>query len=198
MSDCKFEMLRSLLIEDRSVRRFNNSVPVQEIDLYRMVELVRYCASGRNIQPLKYRFVSSAEECALIYSQLKWAGYYSDWSGPEESERPTAYIVQCLDTSITDNPMADDGLQLQALTLGARALNVGACIIKSFNIPKIEELLKLDSHLKPLHVVALGYQAEITAIVDIDNDDDYKYYRDESDRQCVPKRKLSQLIIPAK
>ncbi|MDE5675251.1 MAG: nitroreductase family protein, partial [Muribaculaceae bacterium] len=60
-------MLRKLLMTDRSVRRFDVSKTIGEDVLKNLVELTRYCASGRNLQPLKYRLVVTPEECEKIY-----------------------------------------------------------------------------------------------------------------------------------
>lgn len=191
-----FDKFESLLKSDRSIRRFDASRPVDAHMLERLVSLVRYCASGRNLQPLKYKAVSDAITCDEVFSHLKWAGYYTDWDGPSPSERPVAYLVQCLDTSLTADPMCDEGLQLQAITLGAAAMGLGGCIIKSFNAPAISRILGLADNLKPVYVLALGYPAEETRIVPLVDGSGYKYYRDADDVQCVPKRPLSELLIP--
>lgn len=190
----KFEILRELLISNRSIRRFDNSRTIGRDELGNLVELVRYCASGRNLQPLRYRIVTATDECDAIFPALAWAGYYQDWAGPAKEERPVAYLVQCLDTDLTENPMCDEGLQLEAITLGAAAKGIHGCIIKSFNVEKVKEALNLPANMKPCYVLALGYPAEKAYIVDI-KDNDYKYFRNEADEQCVPKRPLSELIF---
>lgn len=189
-----FNEFKELLKEDRSVRRFHELQRITDETLENLVELTRYCASGRNLQPLKYRICSDPKECGSLFENLKWAGYYGNWS-PAPGERPAAYLLQCLDLSLTDNPMCDEGLQLQAITLGARALGIGCCIIKSFNKKVIAEQLNIPQNMDIRYVVALGYPAEETIITDMDSNGDIKYYRDSSDRQCVPKRPLSSLII---
>lgn len=183
-----------LLLADRSVRRFKSDVEIQRELLERLVGLTRYCASGRNLQPLRYRIVDSPEEKDAIFPLLKWAGYYTEWDGPELAQRPAAYLIQCLDTNLTENCLCDDGLHLQAITLGATALGLGACIIKAFNAPALTEVLDLPEQLKPLYVLALGVPDEETMIVPM-ADGDYKYFRNEADAQCVPKRSLEELII---
>lgn len=192
-----FEIVKKLLIEDRSVRRFDASKEIGEETLMKLVELTRYCASGRNLQPLKYRIVNGKEECEAVFPALKWAGYLSEWDGPIDSERPVAYLVQCLDTRLTENLLCDDGLQLQAITLGARALGIGGCIIKSFNVEVIKRSLILEDYFKPLYVLALGYPVENVVIEDMSGelDADVKYYRTPDKIHHVPKRPLSELII---
>ena len=183
-----------LLLADRSVRRFKSDIEITRELLERLVGLTRYCASGRNLQPLRYRIVDCPKEKDAIFPLLKWAGYYTEWDGPELSQRPAAYLIQCLDTDLTESCLCDDGLNLQAITLGATALGLGACIIKAFNAPALAEALDLPEQLKPLYVLALGVPAEETKIVPM-TDGDYKYFRDEADAQCVPKRSLEELII---
>lgn len=190
-----FSILKSLLEADRSIRRFDHSRPIGDDTLRKLVDLTRYCASGRNLQPLRYRIVSTEAECEALYPLLAWAGYYKDWDGPAPAERPTAYLVQCLDTQLTNNCLCDDGLQLQAITLGATALGIGGCIIKSFRKKELTERLRLPSNLEPLYVLALGYPSETARIVPLPADGDIRYFRDSSDIQSVPKRPLPDLLI---
>ena len=189
-----FDDLKALLLTDRSVRRFDATKPIPRDTLLRLVELTRYCASGRNAQPLRYRLVTGEAERERIFPTLAWAGYYQDWDGPSPAERPTAYLVQCLDTELGNNCLCDDGLQLQAITLGVTALGLGGCIIKAFNAPALANALEIPERYAPRYVFALGVPAEKVHIVEM-KDGDFKYYRDANDDQCVPKRSLSELII---
>lgn len=193
-----FSQLRDLMIENRSYRRFDQSKKIGEDILKSLVELTRYCPSGRNLQPLKYRIVDDAAECARLFPVLKWAGYFADWDGPEEGERPVAYLVQCLDTELTTNLLCDDGLQLEALTLGASSLGIHGTIIKSFDVVKTKEILNLPEIFKPLYIVALGYPAETVVIEDTDGtkEADIKYHRDAEGVHIVPKRPLEELLLP--
>ena len=190
-----FEILKSLLEANRSVRRFDaaREIPVEILE--NLVGLTRFCASGRNLQPLRYRVVSRREECDRLYPALAWAGYYKDWDGPAEAERPTAYLVQCLDTELASNCLCDDGLQLEAITLGATAMGLSGCIIEAFKKQDVIDVLNLPTRYEPRYVLALGYAAENVRIVDVPDDGDIKYYRDENTTQCVPKRSLSELLI---
>lgn len=190
-----FSILKTLLESDRSIRRFDHTRPISDDTLQELVGLTRYCASGRNLQPLRYRIVSTEAECEALYPLLAWAGYYKDWDGPAPAERPVAYLVQCLDTQLTNNCLCDDGLQLQAITLGAAALGIGGCIIKSFRKKELTELLQLPAGLEPLYVLALGHPAETARIVPLPADGDIRYYRSPASEQCVPKRPLPDLLI---
>lgn len=190
-----FNQFRELLKSDRSVRRFDESRRIPRETLERLVELTRYCASGRNAQPLRYRVVESAAECAEVFPALAWAGYYSDWDGPAAGERPVAYLVQCLDTTLGNDCLCDDGLQLQAITLAAGTLGISGCIIKAFNAKAVSECLDIEERYRPRYVLALGYAAEQVEIVEMQTDGDFKYFRNSDDVQCVPKRPLSELML---
>lgn len=192
-----FSTLRALIKSNRSYRRFDASRSIPESTLRDLIELTRYCSSGRNLQPLRYRPVTSVEEREALFPALKWAGYLTDWDGPEPNERPTAYLVQCIDTELTENCLCDDGIQLEAITLGACSLGIHACIIKAFNTSTVSSTLRIPPRYKPLYVLALGYPAEKIEIVDTDGstDADIRYYRDEADTHIVPKRPLDELII---
>lgn len=192
-----FNAFKALLKSNRTIRRFDSSRKISVETLRQLVELVRYCASGRNLQPLRYRMVYSPEECEQIFPALKWAGYLTDWDGPAEGERPVAYLIQYLDTGLTTNCLCDDGLQLEAITLGASTLGIHGCIIKAFNAAKISEVLNIPANYKPLYVLALGYPAEIVELTDTDGTTqaDIRYYRNSDDHHIVPKRPLKELII---
>lgn len=195
--ESKFEILRELLAADRSTRQFEESRAINREELEKIVGLVELCASGRNAQPLRYRLVVGDDERHRLYPLLKWAGYYTDWDGPEVSERPAAYIVQCLDTNHGRDCLADDGIELQAITLGATALGMRCCIIKAFNAPQTSAELAIPERYAPRYVVALGYPAEKIALEKMDGTDnaDFKYYRTSDGVHHVPKRPLSERII---
>lgn len=193
----EFEILKELLQKDRSIRRFDESKSIKKETLTSLIDLCRFCASGRNLQPLKYKIISEKDMNEAIFPWLGWAGYLKEWPGPEEGERPTAYLIQCLDKNITENLLCDDGLQLQAITLGAIAQGIGACIIKSFNSKKIREILDLPDNLEITYIVALGYPVEKVVIEEMDSnlEDGFYYYRTEDKVHHVPKRNLKELIL---
>lgn len=190
----EYTELKDLMESNRSYRRFDEEKRISCDELTRMVELCRYCASGRNLQPLRYRLVCSEKECAQVFPLLAWAGYLSDWNGPEEGERPAAYIVQCLDRNLAANPMCDDGLHIEAITLGSVSMGYGACVIKSFNKDVLAQTLGLSDCLEPLHVIALGVPIEKVMIEDI-REGDVRYWRDDRKIHHVPKRRLEEILV---
>lgn len=193
----EYESLRQLLISDRTVRRFQEDKGVSVTTLEKLIALTRFCHSGRNAQPLKYVLVTSEEEREKVYPLLKWAGYFRDWAGPEKGERPAAYIIQCLDTHFGKDCLCDDGLQLEAISLGMRTMGLAGCIIKAFNHEKLSEELGIDARFAPRYVFALGYPAEEVRIEEMSGseDADFRYFRTEDGIHHVPKRPLNELII---
>lgn len=191
------EDFKELIKSARTVRRFREEIPLSQSILKELINLTRYCPSGRNAQPLRYRIVSSAEEKELLFPPLKWAGYFSDWDGPEPGERPSAYLIQCLDTHFGADCLCDDGLQLEAITLGMHCLGLAGCIIKAFNAAAAAEILNIPPRYQPRYILALGHPAERVIIEDMPHGDDadFKYFRSADGTHHVPKRPLDDLII---
>ena len=187
-------MLKELLLKNRSYRRFYQSVRISWQELTDLVDLTRYCASGRNAQALKYKIVEDDVLCDRVFQNLAWAGYLKDWDGPEEGERPAAYLVQLLDTSIVENCLCDDGIQAQTILLGAVEKGFGGCIIKSFKNDALRNVLQLPEHLKIMYVIALGKPKE-TVVLEEMKDGDYKYWREADGSHHVPKRRVEDLIV---
>lgn len=187
-------MLKDLIQKNRSYRRFFQEKRIEKEKLVELVGLVRWCASARNAQALKYVVIEKEEICEKIFPCLKWAGYLKEWDGPEEGERPAAYLIQVLDTHIEENCLCDDGLQLQTILLGAAEEGMGGCIIKAFQAEALRKELNLPEYLKILYVLALGVPKEKVVIEDI-QEGDYKYWRDAEGTHHVPKRKAEELLV---
>lgn len=187
-------MLSDLLIKNRSFRRFEESVNVSVGDLREMVDAARVSASARNAQPLKYILIQDRERCEAVFPCLAWAGYLKDWPGPEEGERPSAYIVQLHDTSISASYFCDDGIAAQSILLTAVEKGLGGCIIASVKRDELSKILQIPGHLKIIQVIALGKPAEKVVLEEI-RDNDIKYWRDEAGVHHVPKRSVDDLIF---
>ena len=126
---------------------------------------------------------------------LGWAGYLTEWDGPEEGERPAAYLVQVLDTRIVENCLCDDGIQAQTILLGAVERGRGGCIIKSFKNEALREELGLPEYLKILYVIALGTPVEQVVLEEMPADGNFKYWRDAEGVHHVPKRAIEELMV---
>lgn len=189
-------MFKDLVLKTRSYRRFDQGRPIEWNTLVELVDLARQTASGMNAQPLKYYLSCEPEKNAQIFSTLKWAGYLTDWEGPGEGERPTAYIVILNDQNIRQTVGIDPGIAAQTIMLGAVEKGLGGCIIGSVEREQLRQFLKLPDHLEILYVLALGKPKETVVLETIGPDGRIEYWRDEQGVHHVPKRKLEDIILP--
>jgi len=190
-------MIEEFVRKNRSYRRFQESERITADQLTKWISLARYCASGRNLQPLKFSGITEPALRNEVFRHLAWAGYLSEWKGPSEGERPAAYIIVMQDKSIGERSYCDEGIAIQSILLGAVEDGYGGCIIGSVNRARVSKLLKLPEHLEILNLIALGKPAETVVIEDM-KENDVKYWRDENSIHHVPKRKSEELIFSIK
>lgn len=188
-------MIKELIIKNRSYRRFHQDRLVEMSTLRELVDLARLSPSGRNIQALKYYLSNTKEQNDKIYNNIFWAGYYKDWDGPKEGEKPSAYIVIVKDTSLGMSLPQDEGIAVQSILLGAVENGLGGCIIGNINKKNLVDSLNLDGRYEIALVLALGHPKEEVVIEPINEFADIKYWRDENDVHHVPKRNLDELIL---
>jgi nitroreductase len=147
------------------------------------------------LQPLKFILSNTDDKNELIFNTLSWAGYLKDWDGPEEGERPSAYIILLGDTDLAKSFQYDAGIASQSITLGAAELGLGACLIGSIKRDTLRNALAIPEKYEILLVIALGKPAEQVMIDEIDEDGEIKYWRDEKGVHHVPKRGLEEVIL---
>ena len=189
-------MLKDLLLKSRSYRRFYENEHIDEGTLKELVDLTRLTPSTVNSQPLRFRIVSSPEENAKVFECLSWAGLLKDWDGPDEGERPSAYIVILCDLSVGKDKRFDDGIAAQTIMLGAAELGLGGCIFGSVKRDKLAESLSVDTEKYSIDLVlALGKTKENVIIVDIPESGSTAYFRDENGVHYVPKHSVDTLIV---
>jgi nitroreductase len=191
-------MLKELILKNRSYRRFYQSERISRSQLEDWIDLARCSASARNAQSLKYILSTEESLNSEIFEQLAWAGYLSYWHGPEEGERPSAYIVMLHDSFISGNYLCDDGIAAQSILLGATEAGFGGCIIHYVNRNKLKEILKLNDQFEIIHVLALGKPKETVVLDEVKGGNDIKYWRDENQVHHVPKRSINEIIIEVK
>ena len=190
-------MIKDLILKNRSYRRFYQSEKISAEQLRKWIDLARNSASARNGQSMKYILCTDESFNAKIFELLSWAGYLTKWPGPEEGERPSAYIVILNDTLITGNYFCDDGIAMQSILLGATEDGFGGCIIHSVNRNKLREILHLSDQYEILYILALGKPKEIVVLDEAINGE-IKYWRDENKVHHVPKRPLDEIILEVK
>jgi len=188
-------MLKSLILQNRSYRRFYQDVPISRDSLRELVDLARLSASAANRQPLKYFLSCTPEQNALIFPYLGWAGYLKEWGGPIEGERPSAYIIILGDKNISQSFGCDHGIAAQSILLGAVEKGVGGCMIGSVHKLELAHSLGIPDTYEVLLVIALGKPKETVVIESLGPDGDIKYWRDAQAVHHVPKRSLVDIII---
>lgn len=188
-------MLSELVARNRSYRRFYQESAVELETLQGLVNLARLSASGANRQPLKYALSADPERNSLIFPHLAWAGYLEDWLGPEEGERPAAYVIILGDLEISQAFGVDHGIAAQSILLGATEQGLGGCIIASVQREALRKALGIDARYKILLVLALGKPKEKVVIDAVGPDGDIKYWRDGDAVHHVPKRSLQEIIV---
>ncbi len=186
-------MIRDLVLQNRSYRRFDENQRVTTKVLEELVDLGKLSASAANKQPLRYILSSNEAKNEEIFSCLNWAGYLTEWTGPETGERPAAYII--IVAAKSDYCQYDAGIAAQTILLGASDIGLGGCMIASLDREKLRKIILLDSEKEILLVLAIGKPKENVAIVEIGAGEDIKYWRDESSKHFVPKIKLKDIII---
>ena len=187
-------MIKDLVLKNRSYRRFYQNSPISMDTLRELAELARISSSGGNKQPLKYILSCDSLTNATIFDQLTWAAALKDWPGPEEGERPSAYIIVLEDTTI-GKAGVDHGISCTNILLGAVEKGLGGCMLASIRKKELRQALSIDDKYEIILVIALGQPKEIVKLDELDAGGDTKYWRDEDQVHHVPKRKLSDIIV---
>jgi len=188
-------MIENLIMANRSCRRFHENHIVDIATLKELVNIGRLSASGANLQPLKYILSVEPRMNAEIFSCLTWAAYLKDWQGPEEGERPSAYIVVLGDTGISQDPGCDHGISGQSILLGAREKGLAGCMLGAINRNLLRETLAIPEQFKILLVLAIGKPKEEVVLEAVGTDGNIRYWRDGDNVHHVPKRALEDIII---
>lgn len=189
-------MLKDLVTKCRTYRRFFEDEAISSETLMELVDLARLTASSANSQALKFRLCNTAEDNAKVFQTLGWAGALTDWDGPKEGERPSAYIIILCDLTLGKNKLYDDGIAAQTMMLGAVEKGYGGCMLGNVQRTHLAESLQIDLSRYSIELVlALGKPKEEVVMVPVKEDGNIRYYRDENQVHYVPKRDLKDLIV---
>ena len=188
-------MIRDLILQNRSRRRFHQEVTIEHKTLRDLVDLGRCSASAANRQPLKYILSCDPEKNAQIFPHIGWAGALRDWPGPAEGERPSAYIIILLDTEISKSAGCDHGIAAQSILLGASERGLGGCMHGSAKKEELSKAFGILPRYEILLVVSLGKPKEEVVLETMGPDGNFNYWRDSDSVHHVPKRRLDDIII---
>jgi nitroreductase len=187
--------IQDLVYKNRSYRRFYQERKVDRAVLEELVDLARLSASGGNLQPLKYMLSCDEDTNRKIFPHLVWAGYLKEWPGPEEGERPSAYIVILGDTSVSKNFGCDHGIAAQSILLGAAEQGLGGCMIGAIRRNELSAALNIPTRYEVLLVIALGVPKETVRLISVPEGGSIEYYRTSDGVHYVPKRTPDEVII---
>jgi len=181
-----------LIISRRTIRRFK-PLPVPRDVLEGAVNAGRLAPSAANLQPLEFVAVDDEAVRRKIFPCLRWAAYIAPAGTPGPGEEPMAYIVTLVNTAVREKGFEyDAGAAMENMTLAAWAEGVGSCWLISVDKEKVHAAIGAPPILKVDSVLALGYPAEEPEVEDYV--DSPKYWRDESGRHHVPKRRLATVL----
>lgn len=189
-------MLKNLVQESRSIRSFQPGAGITKEGLLSLIDTARNCPATMNLQVLKYRPVTTPEECRKVLALTRWATSLSQKLPPRGHE-PTAYIVICHDTAIAPEKeifLIDVGIAAQTIMLAAKEAGFGGCIIGSAAEKEVHDTLQLSENIVPKLILALGIPDEAPILTEAKNRE-ICYYRDTENRHYVPKRPLEEILI---
>lgn len=187
-------MIRDLVLKNRSYRRFDQKSKIASATLLEILELARLSGSAANLQKLKFRILNTEKENELVFQNLAWAGYLPEWSGPQEGEKPTGYIILLTDDDKAAHVQCDAGLAMQSMLLGAVERGLGGCIFASVKREQLSKDLDIPEKYRIIYVMALGKPVEEVVIDDIINGN-VKYWRDQQQVHHVPKKLIEDMML---
>ncbi len=176
--------LNTLLVKNRTVRRYKQDAHVTAEQLRSIVEVNTRIASAMNRQALRYRLVTGDDVASLRGILFR---------EPARSESATAFIV--VYTAIPEDRYIDIdlGISLQSMALKSTELGLN-CLIKG-NIDRglIKELFH-DTVNEPLAVLCIGKAAESVFLKPVEDSSDLTPYTKDG-VHYVPKLRLDDILI---
>lgn len=188
-------MIRDLILQNRSCRRFYQEFAIERETLVELIDLARFSASTSNKQPLKYMLSCDPEKNALIFQLIFLARRFPEQRYPPEGERPTAYIIILGDNEVSDSFAPDHVIAAQNILLGARGRGLGGCMVAMMRREELITALEIPPRYRLLLIIALGKPKEEVVLETVGQDGDYRFYWDDDGVLHVPKRRLDDIIV---
>ena len=177
----------------RSIRKFKQD-PIPRETLEKIVDTARFCPSAANLQPMRFKIVDDPALVAAMQPHVRWAAYLAPNGDPAENEKPTAFILVCVDKEIRPTGTSPDvGGAVQNILLSAVYEGLGTCWMGSIDREEIRTITNLPERYALDTVIALGWPGEQSRTVPITTD--IKYYKDENGVMNVPKRTLEDILL---
>jgi nitroreductase len=186
------QSLDTLLKKNRSYRGYDKKIVVTEEHLHRIVAVNTLIPSGRNQQALRFKLVTHDTGAEKVLANIKLGGALPELHLPFEDTEPEAFIIICGITPENKILDIDLGISAQSMLLKAVEIGLNGIMIGAFNKENIKQEFNLP--YEPLLILAIGKGAENIRLVEINEEESHKYYRQDG-VHFVPKVKLEQLIL---
>ena len=186
------QSLDTLLKKNRSYRGYDKKTLVTQEQLRKIVAVNPLLPSGRNQQALRFKLVTHDTGAEKILANIKLGGALPELHLPFEGTEPEAFIIIC--STVPENKILDIdlGISAQSMLLKAVEMGLNGIMIGAYNKENIKK--EFDLPYEPVLIVAIGKGAETIRLVEINEDESHKYYRQDG-VHFVPKVKLEQLFL---
>ena len=186
------QSLDTLLKKNRSYRGYDKKTLVTQEQLRKIVAVNTLLPSGRNQQALRFKLVTHDTGAEKVLANIKLGGALPELHLPFEGTEPEAFIIIC--STVPENKILDIdlGISAQSMLLKAVEMGLNGIMIGAYNKENIKK--EFDLPYEPVLIVAIGKGAETIRLVEINEDESHKYYRQDG-VHFVPKVKLEQLIL---
>ena len=186
------QSLDTLLKKNRSYRGYDKKTLVTQEQLRKIVAVNPLLPSGRNQQALRFKLITHDTGAEKVLANIKLGGALPELHLPFEGTEPEAFIIIC--STVPENKILDIdlGISAQSMLLKAVEMGLNGIMIGAYNKENIKK--EFDLPYEPVLIVAIGKGTENIRLVEINEDESHKYYRQDG-VHFVPKVKLEQLIL---
>jgi nitroreductase len=186
--------IMSLLEGRRTIRRFDEGRQIPDDAVNDIKRAAQLASSAMNRQPLRYIYVRTPETVNAIFDITSWGGAIPNGEGrPVIGQRPSMFVA-ILSVKELKSPYTqfDEGLAASNMTLAAYAHGIGSCIIGSVKHEGLKELLNIGDEFDISCVIAFGYPAHKSTVIDA-VDGNVTYFMDDNKDYIVPKRTIDDI-----
>ena len=171
------QSLDSLLKKNRSYRGYDKKTLVTQEQLRKIVAVNPLLPSGRNQQALRFKLVTHDTGAEKVLANIKLGGALPELHLPFEGTEPEAFIIIC--STVPENKILDIdlGISAQSMLLKAVEMGLNGIMIGAYNKENIKK--EFDLPYEPVLIVAIGKGAENIRLVEINEDESHKYYRQD-------------------
>lgn len=141
----------------RSVRQYS-AEPVTREQLLEIAEAGRIAPSAVNYQPWEFFIVTSEDGLHGLYES-----YNREWFCQCKqaivvcADQKQAWVRKYDNKSFAD---IDAAIAIDHITLQAADMGIGSCWICNFDPDILRKNLKIEDHIEPIAIIALGYPAD--------------------------------------